>query len=252
MNARTSSSVVWVLSVISMAAAQGAVAATPQQAAGGVLLRLLGDRAAAFVLETIPQDRGRDVFEIESVEGKIVVRGSDGVAIASGANWYLRHYCHCQESFCGDQLELPAQLPLPHGKIRRTSPYKYRYCFNFCAFSYTLAWWDWDQWQRMIDWMALHGINMPLSVTGQEAIWQAVYRKLGLTDEEISRFFVGPGVTEHPFWADALFFFVVDDDQSAARAEGSVDRIEHLVRVFEMVVGIADEDQIDRLGRQLG
>ena len=78
-------------------------------------------------------------------------------------------------------------------KIRRVSPYQYRYCFNFCAFSYTLAWWDWDQWQRMIDWMALHGINMPLAVTGQEAVWQNVYRQMGLTDEQLSDFFVGPG-----------------------------------------------------------
>ena len=43
-----------------------------------------------------------------------------------------------------------------------------------------MAWWDWPQWERMIDWMALHGINMPLAVTGQEAVWQKVYRDLGL------------------------------------------------------------------------
>ncbi len=55
--------------------------------------------------------------------------------------------------------------------------------FNFCAFSYTLAYWDWPQWERMIDWMALHGVNMPLSVTGQEAVWYKVYRDLGLTDK---------------------------------------------------------------------
>ncbi len=146
-----------------------------------------------ILLETIPPVDGRDVFEVESADGKIVVRGSSGVAIASGVNWYLKYFCHCHLSFNGDQLKMPQPLPVVAEKVRRVSPYQYRYCFNFCAFSYTLAWWDWDQWQRMIDWMALHGINMPLSVTGQEAVWQNVYRRLGLTDEELAEFFVGPG-----------------------------------------------------------
>ena len=95
------------------------------------------------------------------------------------SGWYLKYVCHCQLSFNGDQLNLPEQLPLVNETIRQVSPFQYRYCFNFCAFSYTLAWWDWPQWERMIDWMALHGINMPLSVTGQEAIWQKVYRTDG-------------------------------------------------------------------------
>jgi len=41
-------------------------------------------KADAFVLETIPAENGRDVFELESRDGKIVVRGSSGVAMASG------------------------------------------------------------------------------------------------------------------------------------------------------------------------
>ncbi|MFH1267136.1 MAG: alpha-N-acetylglucosaminidase, partial [Planctomycetota bacterium] len=168
-------------------------AATPEEAARGVLQRLLPDVVDQFVLESIGKEDGRDVFEIESRDGKIVVRGSTGVAISSGVNWYLKYFCHCHVSFCGDQLRLPDPLPTVEEKVRIASPFEYRYCFNFCAFSYTLAWWDWAQWERMIDWMALHGINMPLSVTGQEAVWYKVYSDLGLSDEEIRSFLVGPG-----------------------------------------------------------
>jgi len=183
--------VVWM--VLCCAVAAPAAADTPEEAARGVLGRLLPDRAGEFVLESIPRQADRDVFELQSAGGKIVVRGSSGVAICSGLNWYLKHYANCQVSFCGDQLDLPDPLPPVEGKVRRESPFEYRYCFNYCAFSYTLAWWDWPQWERMIDWMALHGINMPLSVTGQEAVWREVYRDLGLSDDEIGRFFVGPG-----------------------------------------------------------
>ena len=44
----------------------------------------------------------------------------------------------------------------------------------------------------MIDYMALKGINMPLSIIGQESVWKEVYRELGMSDEQIAETFVGP------------------------------------------------------------
>jgi len=43
-----------------------------------------------------------------------------------------------------------------------------------------------------IDWMALNGINLPLAFTGQEAIWESVYAKLGLSPEDIQEYISGP------------------------------------------------------------
>lgn len=157
----------------------------------GLLLRWLPQHAHHFVLESIAAEDGRDVFEVESVDGKIVLRGSSGVAQASALNWYLKYVCRCHISWDSVQLNLPDPLP-PVGRIRKATPYHYRYYFNYCTFSYSLAFWDWARWEREIDWMALNGINAPLSVTGQEAIWRTVYRQLGLSDEEIDAFLVGP------------------------------------------------------------
>eukprot|EP00730_Choanoeca_flexa_P007388 TRINITY_DN12325_c0_g1_i15.p4 TRINITY_DN12325_c0_g1~~TRINITY_DN12325_c0_g1_i15.p4 ORF type:complete len:105 (+),score=5.41 TRINITY_DN12325_c0_g1_i15:383-697(+) len=36
-----------------------------------------------------------------------------------------------------------------------------------------------------LDWMALHGINLPLAFVGQEKIWYDFYADLGLMDAEI-------------------------------------------------------------------
>ena len=55
-----------------------------------------------------------------------------------------------------------------------------------------MSFWDWEQWERMIDWMAMNGINMPLAPMGQEIIWQRVYKKYGVSEEELKDFFVGP------------------------------------------------------------
>ena len=59
-----------------------------------------------------------------------------------------------------------------------TSMEKFRYHMNVCTFGYTYAFWQWPQWEKHIDWMALNGINLPLAFVGQEAIWERVYIKV--------------------------------------------------------------------------
>ncbi len=163
-----------------------------QEAVRGLVSRLLPDHAEAFLFEPLPPENDRDVFEIEAQGGTVVVRGSTGVAMASGLNWYLEQCCGTSVSLRGNQLNLPDPLPMPETKIRIVTPFRYRYCFNYCVFSYSMAWWDWEQWEQVIDWMALQGINMPLAVTGQEAVWRSVYREMGLDDDDLAAFFVGP------------------------------------------------------------
>lgn len=167
-------------------------AAAPEDAARGVIERVLPGRADQFRTELIPKESAQDVFEIEAQEGKILLRGSSPVAVASAFNWYLKHFCNLSVSLCGDQLNLPDPLPAPPEKVRVATPFERRYCFNYCCFSYSMAWWDWPQWERVIDWMALHGITMPLAVTGQEAVWQAVCAKLGLDARALDDFLTGP------------------------------------------------------------
>ena len=159
----------------------------------GLLQRLLPEQVGRFVIESIPVDPAGDAFEIESREGKIVLRGNNGVSIASALNWYLKYYCHCHYSFTGgSQLRLPDPLPTVTPKIRRVSSARYRYFLNYCCFGYSLPWYDWPQWERLIDWMALNGVNLPLSVTGQEAVWQAVGRRMGWSESALSDFLAGP------------------------------------------------------------
>ncbi len=77
-------------------------------------------------------------------------------------------------------------------KTRVVSPNKYRHCLSVVTFSYTMLWWDWERWEREIDWMALHGYNMPLALNAQEAIWQKVWKEYGFTDGDLNEFFSGP------------------------------------------------------------
>ena len=67
-----------------------------------------------------------------------------------------------------------------------------RYYMNACTPGYSFAWWQWPDWEKHIDWMALNGVNLPLAPTGQEAVWRRVWRRLGLTDLDLEEHFAGP------------------------------------------------------------
>lgn len=67
-----------------------------------------------------------------------------------------------------------------------------RYDFNYCTFSYSMAFWDWERWEKEIDWMALHGINMPLAIVGMESAWRNMLLRLGYSEKEVGEFISGP------------------------------------------------------------
>jgi alpha-N-acetylglucosaminidase len=157
-----------------------------------LIKRVIPARANSFVVQVLAPGVAHDHFEIESKGAKVVLRGNNGVAIASALYYYLTEYCHCQITWNGTNLKLPAALPLVKDAIVKQTPYQYRYYLNYCTFNYSMSWWDWPRWQKEIDWMALHGINMPLAITGEEYTWYQVYKDLGFNDDELSSFFTGP------------------------------------------------------------
>jgi alpha-N-acetylglucosaminidase len=174
-----------------------------EKEATDLIWRLLPKHASDFKVETINSVNGYDIFEIETVDSKIALRGNNGGAIASALYYYLTEYAHCQITWNGSNLNLPKKLPVVPSKIVKQTPYKLRYYLNYCTFNYSMSWWDWARWEKEIDWMALHGINMPLAITGEEYTWYLVYKDLGFTDDELKDFFPGPAYLSW-FWMGNL------------------------------------------------
>lgn len=143
-----------------------------------------------FVLEKVSSDT--DFFELSQRGSKVVVKGNSYVNIATGVNWYLRHYAHIHLSWNGMTAKLPEVLPQVKKTERRTTDLKLRYDFNYCTYSYSMAFWDWERWEQELDWMALHGINLPLAIVGTETVWYNVLKKLGYEKDEINNFIAGP------------------------------------------------------------
>lgn len=80
---------------------------------------------------------------------------------------------------------------MPPADTTVTSPIMYRYYFNTVTHGYTTPYWGWKRWEKEVDWMAMHGINMPLIVGAQEAILYRVFEKPGPTKDEILDYFSG-------------------------------------------------------------
>lgn len=151
----------------------------------------------------------KETFVIGSEDYRIVIKGTTASAITTGLGWYLNNYANINiawnslnEKGKDEAYADLGTLPLPAEEETRTCDAKYRYFFNYCTFGYSMTSWTWKRWQQEIDWMALHGINMPLQIVGLEEVWRKFLtlekdgkRKYNYSDKEAKAFVAGPAFT---------------------------------------------------------
>lgn len=127
--------------------------------------------ADRFALEIEDRRDGKSFYEIEACDDKIVLRGDCKISLAMAYYRYLKDCCGVNLAHCGnDRIGNITEAPLPAGKTVRIIEQDKRAYMNYCTFSYSARWWDWERWEREIDYMAMRGINMPLSIVGYEAV----------------------------------------------------------------------------------
>ena len=155
--------------------------------------RLSGALAQKVEFHKIEADQGRDVFTLEGAGGKVIVGGNNANSMAVALNRYLNRYCKVTVSWYADvPVGLPRVLPDVSIPERVTARVPQRFFLNYCTWGYTMPFWQWKDWERLIDWMALNGVNLPLAITGQEAVWYNVWTSLGMSDEQVRGYFTGP------------------------------------------------------------
>lgn len=179
----------FLLAILIPLAASLAAAVNPIPA---MLERIDHGASKKFATEVKADPSGEDYFEISQKGKRVLVTGNNYVSIATGINWYLKSVLRIHLSWNGMSAALPDQLPIMAKPVRKSTAMKLRYDFNYCTYSYTMPFWDWQRWEREIDWMALHGVNLPLAAIGQECVWRNMLSRLGYTKEEINNFIAGP------------------------------------------------------------
>lgn len=156
----------------------------------GLLERIDKGASKKFKVELKKADK--DFFELSQAGNRVQIAANSWVNAAVGLNWYLKYYAGIHLSWNQMSTKLPATLPKVTKSERHETELTLRYDFNYCTFSYSMAFWDWTRWEKEIDWMALHGVNLPLAIVGEECVWRNMLLKLGYSEEEVGHFIAGP------------------------------------------------------------
>lgn len=153
--------------------------------------RVLGeDRKERFSFELTGD--AEEAFTLSDNGGKVHIAANSGVNCACGLGYYLKNYCSVHVSQVGCNTKMPETLPKIGKPLRVTTPYRTRYSYNYCALSYTMAFWGADEWQKELDLLALQGVNVILDITALEEVWRRFLCKLGYTNDEARAFITGP------------------------------------------------------------
>ena len=158
----------------------------------GIIGRTIGEKYIPQFDLRLDRRLKEDYFSVASLRGKILLTSNSGLGLASAFNCYLKEVCNCHISRFGNQVNLPHNLPQVNGKIDRKTDCKYRYAYNYCTHSYSMAFWTKEQWQKEIDFLAMNGVNLVLDILGMEEVYRRFLTKLGYRHREIKNFLVGP------------------------------------------------------------
>ncbi|WED25403.1 alpha-N-acetylglucosaminidase [Vibrio sp. DW001] len=163
-------------------------------AANDLIERIVGKiHAKTFEAKIIETENSKDIYSVkQGKNNKIILQGNSGVSIAMALHHYLKNEVNYHYSWNGSNTTLPQKLPEVSRPITKIVEANYRVFFNYVTLSYSTPWWDWQDWQSCIDFLAMNGINMPLSVVGIEAVWYNTLLEMNFNDAEAREFLVGP------------------------------------------------------------
>lgn len=163
------------------------------ETAEGLAERIVPAYARNIKFKTLQSADGKDYFELFMRGDRLIIKGNNAGSMAVGLNYYLKNYCNATVSWYDfNPVSVPQEMPAVEKKERHSAICSDRFFLNYCTFGYTFCYWTWKEWERFIDWMALNGVNMPLAITGQEAVWLDVWKQMGMQEADVLDYFTGP------------------------------------------------------------
>lgn len=175
----------------------------------GIIERRLGKEYQSwFSLELAenPTSTGYDFFELSNKNGKINIKGNDGVSLAMGLNHYLKYYCNVNISQVGDQVKMPSSIVNVDGTVFKETKLETRYSYNYCTLSYSMAFWGAEEWRNELDWLALNGVNVVLDATAQEEVWRRFLTNIGYSHQDVKDYVAGPAYYAWAYMANLSGF----------------------------------------------
>ncbi len=159
----------------------------------GIIDRTIGaEYRSWFTFELAEKESVNDYFEISDAAGKVKIKGNEGLSLATGLNYYFKNYAGVHISEQTRRVKMPERIVPVGATVRKETPYKVRYAFNYCTLNYTFAFFGEEEWQRENDWLALSGVNVVLDLAGQEATWIKFLMNFGYSFDDAKDWLTGP------------------------------------------------------------
>lgn len=175
--------------------AQGA-AARAERRAGEAEAKMVIDRFTGGTMKVkvslslSKTAEGQDVYQYALRHGVLHIAASSPVAACRGFYDFAKSGKGSLCSWSGSRFSAPQVGDTCSPLV--VSPYRYHQYFNVVTYGYSAPFWDEERWDRELDWMALHGIDMPLLLLAQEQVYREVFLDMGLAESEIDAWEVGP------------------------------------------------------------
>lgn len=135
---------------------------------------------------------GFDEYRYRAQDGVLTIFATSGVAGAAAFDKYLKKYCKYYYGILTESGTLPEKLPDTEGEICERSVFHYRYAFNYCTFGYSYAFNDWQDWERITDYLLLSGYNLVLNPIGNECVWVKLLQEFGYSEREAFAYISAP------------------------------------------------------------
>ncbi len=172
----------------------------------GIIERHIGSQYVSWFDLKLADDKKYDYFDISDIDGKVCIKGNNGVSLAMGLNYYLKYFCNVNISQVGEQVKMPSCIVPVGNTVHRETKARVRYAYNYCTFSYSMAFWGEKEWRNELDWLALNGVNLVLDTTAQEEVWRRFLSKIGYSHSEIKKFIAGPAYYAWAYMANLTGF----------------------------------------------
>ena len=134
-----------------------------------------------------------DYYEIEQKDKSLVLRGNNNNSLALAYNRFLRDYCNTELSWVGNteayEIEKIESVRKP---IKYKIPQKIRMCMDYETYANEAAFWDFERWEKELEFLAMNGVNLVPMFIGNEAVSYYALLELGINREDSMEFLSGP------------------------------------------------------------
>jgi alpha-N-acetylglucosaminidase len=156
----------------------------------GLIARCGGDDGRVVIMQHAGEPDAASTGSFAAHGGVLTLTGTDAVTAASAFAAYLRLH--------GRRVTWDAPVIVPMGDAWPDAPettlrtgFAIRYHLNVVTHGYSMPFWNWERWERELDWMALHGVTHPLVLTAYEVVLREALVRCGVGEREADEWIGG-------------------------------------------------------------